>query len=79
MPRSGGEYVYNSRIFHPIVGIAQSFGDALIWMAWIFAITPLLIDPGFSMLCAFVGWDSAAEWALGGDVAALAAVARSST
>jgi APA family basic amino acid/polyamine antiporter len=67
MPRSGGEYVYNSRIFHPVIGIAQSFGDALIWMAWIFAITPLLIDPGFSMLCAFVGWDSASEWALGGD------------
>ena len=35
MPRSGGEYVYNSRIIHPVYGIAQSFGDAAIWLMWL--------------------------------------------
>jgi basic amino acid/polyamine antiporter, APA family len=60
MPRSGGEYVYNSRILHPIVGIAQSFGDAMIWMIWIFALTPLVVDPGLTMLFQFLGID--ASW-----------------
>jgi APA family basic amino acid/polyamine antiporter len=60
MPRSGGEYVYNSRILHPIVGIAQSFGDAFIWLVWIFALAPLVIDPGVTMLFNFLGYD--ASW-----------------
>jgi APA family basic amino acid/polyamine antiporter len=60
MPRSGGEYVYNSRILHPVIGIAQSFGDAMIWLIWIMALTPLIIDPGITMLCQFMGWD--ASW-----------------
>jgi basic amino acid/polyamine antiporter, APA family len=58
MPRSGGEYVYNSRILHPIVGIAQSFGDAFIWLVWIFALAPLVVDPGLTMLFQFMGWDA---------------------
>jgi len=57
MPRSGGEYVYNSRILHPVVGIAQSFGDAMIWLIWVMALTPLIIDPGVTMLGQFMGWD----------------------
>lgn len=60
MPRSGGEYVYNSRILHPIVGIAQSFGDAFIWLVWIFALAPLVVDPGLTMLFQFLGYD--ASW-----------------
>ena len=31
MPRSGGEYIYNSRIIHPIVGIGESFGNAFVY------------------------------------------------
>jgi len=60
MPRSGGEYVYNSRVLHPIVGIAQSFGDAMIWLIWVFALAPLVVDPGLMMFFQFLGID--ASW-----------------
>ena len=40
MPRSGGEYIYNSRIIHPIVGIAESFGNAFVWVMWIWVLAP---------------------------------------
>jgi APA family basic amino acid/polyamine antiporter len=62
MPRSGGEYVYNSRILHPIVGMAQSFGDALIWLLWIYVLAPLVVDPGLTSTFQFVGWAAAADW-----------------
>jgi basic amino acid/polyamine antiporter, APA family len=62
MPRSGGEYIYNSRIIHPIFGIAQSFGDAVIWLMWIYVLAPLAVDPGLTMTFQFLGWSGAASW-----------------
>jgi len=62
MPRSGGEYIYNSRIVHPIFGIAQSFGDAMIWLMWIYVLTPLAVDPGLTMTFNYLGWTGAATW-----------------
>jgi len=62
MPRSGGEYIYNSRIVHPIFGIAQSFGDAMIWLMWIYVLTPLAVDPGLTITFNYLGWTGAAEW-----------------
>ncbi len=62
MPRSGGEYVYNSRIIHPVFGIAQSFGDAVIWLMWIYVLAPLAVDPGLTMTFRFAGWNRAADW-----------------
>ncbi len=62
MPRSGGEYVYNSRIVHPIFGIAQSFGDAMIWIMWIYVLAPLAVDPGLTITFNYLGWTGAAEW-----------------
>jgi amino acid transporter len=62
MPRSGGEYVYNSRILHPIIGMAQSFGDALIWLLWIYMLAPLVVDPGLTSTFQFVGWTAGADW-----------------
>jgi amino acid transporter len=62
MPRSGGEYIYNSRILHPIVGIAQSFGDAVIWLMWIYVLAPLAVNPGLTMTFQFAGWNGAANW-----------------
>ena len=59
MPRSGGEYIYNSRILHPIVGIGESFGNAFVWIMWIYVLAPWLADPGMVMMSQFMGW----EWA----------------
>ena len=62
MPRSGGEYVYNSRIIHPVYGIAQSFGDAAIWLMWLYVLAPLAVDPGLTMTFNYLGWSGAANW-----------------
>ena len=70
MPRSGGEYIYNSRILHPIIGIAESFGNAFVWLMWIYVLAPWLADPGVVMLANFTGWtwlyDSATSEFFGG-------------
>src|SRR5512139_1070536 len=60
MPRSGGEYIYNSRIIHPLIGIAESFGNAFVWIMWIYVLAPWTAD-GLVMLCQFLGWTSLAE------------------
>ena len=60
MPRSGGEYIYNSRIIHPLVGIAESFGNAFVWIMWIYVLAPWTAD-GLVMMCQFLGWESLAE------------------
>jgi APA family basic amino acid/polyamine antiporter len=70
MPRSGGEYIYNSRIIHPLIGIGESFGNAFIWLMWIYVLAPWMADPGAIMLSEFMGWtwlyDPATETFFGG-------------
>ena len=63
MPRSGGEYIYNSRIIHPIIGIAESFGNAFVWIMWIYVLAPWIADPGLTMLASFTGAQGLADWA----------------
>jgi APA family basic amino acid/polyamine antiporter len=62
MPRSGGEYIYNSRILHPIIGIAESFGNAFVWIMWIFVLAPYTVDPGLVMIFEFLNMPAAAEF-----------------
>ena len=62
MPRSGGEYIYNSRIIHPMIGIAESFGNAFVWIMWIYVLAPWTIDPGLVMMFQFMGMPQAAEF-----------------
>src|SRR5512142_235077 len=62
MPRSGGEYIYNSRIIHPLIGIAESFGNAFVWIMWIYVLAPWTVDPGLVMLFQFLGKPAWAEW-----------------
>jgi basic amino acid/polyamine antiporter, APA family len=62
MPRSGGEYIYNSRIIHPLIGIAESFGNAFVWIMWIYVLAPWTIDPGLVMMFQFLGYPEAADF-----------------
>ena len=57
MPRSGGEYIYNSRIIHPIVGIAESFGNAFVMIFWVYVLAPWIADPGLVIIAEYQGWD----------------------
>jgi amino acid transporter len=61
MPRSGGEYIYNSRIIHPLIGIAESFGNAFVWVMWIYILAPWTVDPGLTMMFQFLGRPDIAE------------------
>ena len=56
MPRSGGDYVYNSRILHPAIGTATSWGQGLfISIAWLWVLTPWVADPGLPILAGAIG------------------------
>ena len=57
MPRSGGEYIYNTRIIHPIVGIAESFGNAFAMIFWVYILAPWIADPGLVIWAEYMGWD----------------------
>ena len=61
MPRSGGEYIYNSRILHPLIGIAESFGNAFVWLMWIFVLAPWTVKPGLQMMFQFLGQPQIAD------------------
>jgi APA family basic amino acid/polyamine antiporter len=63
MPRAGGEYVYNSRILHPIVAFAESFGNAFVMIFWVYVLAPWIADPGLAMLAQYMGWDGLANFA----------------
>ena len=62
MPRSCGEYIYNSRIISPVIGIAESFGNAFVWIMWIYVLAPWTVDPGLVMLFQFLNMPAAAEF-----------------
>jgi amino acid transporter len=57
MPRSGGEYVYNSRILGPVIAVAESFGNAWAWILWITTLAPYVVNPGLTMLFGYLGLD----------------------
>lgn len=61
MPRSGGDYIPNSRIIHPGVGVAVSMANAgFIMTMWIAVLAPWVADPGMVILGGLMGWDT--EW-----------------
>jgi len=62
MPRSGGCYIYNTRIIHPAVGMAVSFGDFFIWWLWIVILAPWVANPGLTTLFGMLDMPEAAKW-----------------
>ena len=62
MPRSGGEYIYNSRIISPLIGIAESFGNAFVWIMWIYVLAPWTVDPGLVMVFQFLNMPAVADF-----------------
>jgi amino acid transporter len=62
MPRSGGEYIYNSRILHPFIGLLESWGNAWVWIFWIYILAPWVNSIALWGMATQMGWDSLAEW-----------------
>jgi APA family basic amino acid/polyamine antiporter len=61
MPRSGGEYIYNSRIISPLIGIAESFGNAFVWVMWIWVLAPWTVT-GLQWMFQFLNMPAAADF-----------------
>jgi len=56
MPRSGGDYVYNSRIVHPALGTATSWVEGVFTqLAWMWLLAPFIASPGVSILGGALG------------------------
>ncbi len=58
MPRSGGEYVYNSRIITPAVALGASFAAIMAQFYWNLFNASLLASPSLAMLGQYLGWSS---------------------
>lgn len=62
VPRSGGEYVFNSRILHPLLGLLSSWGWMVANFAWMGVLTAYVFDPGLTTVFYITGWTQAAEF-----------------
>ncbi|MEM4474290.1 MAG: APC family permease, partial [Candidatus Bathyarchaeia archaeon] len=61
-PRSGGEYIFNSRILHPLLGLLSSWGWIVANFAWMGVLTAYMFDPGLITTFHLVGWAETAEF-----------------
>lgn len=57
MPRSGGEYIFNSRIISPAVGFGASFAALLAVCYWDFFTPTWIAVPSLSMMSEYLGWE----------------------
>lgn len=62
MPRAGGEYIYNSRILHPLLGMAESFTTVIVFLLWIALLAPWVADPGLTTMASLLGWQGVADF-----------------
>ena len=64
MPRSGGEYVYNSRIITPAVALGASFAAIVAQFYWNLFNASLLGVPSLCTLGQYLGWHGLANFAV---------------
>lgn len=62
MPRSGGEYIFNSRVINPAIALGASFAQVIAVIYWNFFISTWLASPSLAILAQYMGWTSFGNW-----------------
>jgi len=62
MPRSGGDYIFNSRILHPLLGFLSSLGWVAVNFIWCATLSAYVASPAGSMLAYIMGWTGAGDF-----------------
>jgi len=63
MPRSGGDYIFNSRILHPLLGFLSSLGWVAVNFIWCATLSAYVSNPALSGLAYLMGWTSLGAFA----------------
>ncbi len=62
MPRAGGEYIFNSRILHPILAMGESFTTVVVFTLWVTTLSPWVADPGLTTMASLLGWSGVSDF-----------------
>ena len=65
MPRSGGEYIYNSRIINPAIAMGASFTQLCAVFYWNLFNASMFAAPSLAILGQYMGWKGLANFATG--------------
>jgi amino acid transporter len=61
-PRSGGDYIFNSRVLHPAIGFLTSAGWVVANFVWCAILAAYVANPGFSVFFALLGDNAGAAF-----------------
>lgn len=56
MPRSGGEYIYNSRVISPAIAMGASFCQVVAIIYWNFFLSSMVASPSLMIMGQYMGW-----------------------
>lgn len=63
MPRSGGDYLYNTRVINPIIGMGASMGMVVGEMYWSIYMATWITQPSLQIIGQYMGWQGLADFA----------------